>query len=114
MKKANRQVLLYKRHFLDFYEDQSLKVQEKIEWTLGMIRDLNLIPEKYLKHIEGTKGLYEIRVQSGNNIYRIFCFFDSGNVIVLGNAFHKKTKKTPVVEILKAIKIMGEYFNEKK
>jgi len=62
--------------------------------------------------LEGTKGLYEIRVEVGSNIYRIFSFFDKGNLVVLGNAFQKKTQKTPKQEIEKAVKIMEEYQNE--
>ena len=61
----------------------------------------------------GTKGLYEIRVEVGSNIYRIFSFFDKGNIVVLGNAFQKKSQKTPKQEIEKALKIMEEYYNEK-
>jgi len=57
-----RTILTYKKYFLEFYENQNQEVQQKIEWTLGIIRDLKFIPEKYFKHIEGTKGLYEIRV----------------------------------------------------
>lgn len=82
-----RQVIAFKRYFLDFYEKQDEKVQEKIEWTLNLIRTIKQVPEKYFKHMEGTKGLYEVRVEVGNNIYRIFSFFDEGSVVVLGNAF---------------------------
>ena len=64
--------------------------------------------------MEGTKGLYEIKVEVGKNIYRIFSFFDKGNLIILGNAFHKKTQKTPKQELDKAIKIMKEYLYENK
>ncbi len=99
---------------MDFYENQTDDIQKKIEWTLGLLRDLPMIPEKYFKHIEGTKGLYEARVQVGNNIYRIFAFFDKGQIIVLGNAFQKKTQKTPKEEIKLALKIMAEYFSENK
>ena len=105
-----RQVVAYKRHFLDFYEKQSDHVQEKIEWTLHLIRITRQVPEKYFKHLKGTKGLYEIRVEAGSNIYRIFSFFDKGNLIVLGNAFQKKTQKTPRQELEKALAIMAEYF----
>ena len=78
-----------------------------------MIKVTRQVPKKYFKHMEGTKGLYEIRVEIGSNIYRIFSFFDQGNIVVLGNAFHKKTQKTPKQEIEKALKIMEEYNNEK-
>jgi phage-related protein len=107
-----RQVIAYKRYFLDFYEPLPDNVQEKIEWTLALIRVIRFVPEKYFKHLQDTDGLYEIRVEVGNNIYRIFSFFDKGNLVVLGNAFQKKTQKTPKQEIVKALKIMNEYFND--
>ena len=108
-----RQVIAYKNYFLDFYERQPDKVQTKIEWTLNLLRVLRHLPTKYFKHLKGTKGLYEIRVESEGNIYRIFSFFDKDNLVVLGNAFHKKTQKTPKNELERAIKIMEEYYNEK-
>ncbi len=66
---------------------------------------LSIFPEIYFKHIEGTEGLYEIRVQSRNDIYRIFCFFDKNNLVVVGHGFQKKTQKTPMREIERAEKI---------
>lgn len=77
-----------------------------------MIEELHRVPETYLKHIENTDGLYEIRVQLGRDIFRIFCFFDKGQLVVLANGFQKKTQKTPRKEIIKAIKIKTEYENE--
>jgi phage-related protein len=109
-----RQVIAYKNYFLDFYEKQTDNVQAKIEWTLNFIRVTRYVPEKFFKHLEGTKGLYEIRVEVGSNVYRILSFFDKGNLVVLGNAFQKKTQKTPKQELEKALKIMEEYQNENK
>lgn len=109
-----RQVIAYKDYFLSFYEEQPGKVQAKIEWILKLLQITQQVPEKYFKHITGTKGLYEIRVEVGSNIYRIFSFFDKGNLVVLGNAFKKKSQKTPKQELAKAIKIMEEYFYEKE
>ena len=108
----NRQVVAYKNYFLDFYEGLNDNVQRKIEWTLNLIRVTPQIPEKYFKHLEGTKGLYEIRVEVSSNIYRIFAFFDKGNLVVLGNGFQKKSQKTPKQEIERALKIMEEYQND--
>ena len=108
-----RQVIAYKKYFLDFYENQTDVVQAKIEWTLQLIRVTPHVPKKYFDHMTGTKGLYEIRVEVGSNIFRIFSFFDKGNLVVLGNGFQKKTQKTPKQEIEKALKIMEEYKNEK-
>jgi phage-related protein len=108
----DRQVIAYKNYFLDFYESQNCKVQAKIEWTLNLIKVTPKVPEKFFKHMQGTKGLYEIRVEVGSNIYRIFSFFDKGNLVVLGNGFQKKSQKTPKQEIAKALKIMEEYQND--
>ena len=70
------------------------------------------MPISILRNVEGVKGLFEIRIESGGNIFRIFCCFDKGNLIVLFNAFQKKTQKTPQKEIDKAEKLMNEYFND--
>lgn len=78
-----------------------------------MIEDLQRVPETYLKHIESTDGLYEIRIQTGSDIFRIFCFFDKGQLVVLANGFQKKTQKTPKQEIELALRIKAEYENEK-
>ena len=110
---SERQVIAYKKYFLDFYVEKTDSVQAKIEWTLQLIKVTRQVPEKYFKHMEGTKGLYEIRVEVGSNIFRIFSFFDKGNIVVLENGFQKKTQKTPKQEIEKALKIMEEYNHEK-
>ena len=89
-------------------------MKDKIIWTFDLIEELQRVPETYLKHIENTDGLYEIRVQFGRNIFRIFCFFDQEQLVVLAHGFQKKTQKTPKKEIEKALKIMEEYENEKK
>ena len=75
-----------------------------------MIKQVEKVPEKFLKHIEGTNGLYEIRIEYQSNIYRIFCCFDKGRIIILFNGFQKKTSKTPKNELEKAMKLMKEYF----
>lgn len=109
-----RTVLFYKEYFSDFFIKQRPKVKEKVIWTLELIQEVDRIPETYLKHIENTDGLFENRVQAASDIFRIFCFFDHGSIIVLTNGFQKKTQKTPKQEIEKAVKIKEEYFNEKK
>lgn len=113
-RKKHRTIIFYKDYFQEFFTKQAEKVKNKIIWTLDLIEDLERIPETYLKHIENTEGLFEIRVQQGGSIFRIFCFFDQGKLVVLTNGFQKKTQKTPKREIEKALKIKEEYEKEKK
>ena len=109
----HRKITFFKNYFQDFFDKQPKKIKAKIIWTFDLVEDLQRVPETYLKHIANTDGLYEIRVQLGSNIFRIFCFFDRGKLVVLANAFQKKTQKTPKKEIEQALKIKSEYENEK-
>lgn len=104
-----RQIFLYKDYFSTFFAKQKPRVREKILWTFRIIETIQQVPIEYLKRIEGTEGLYEIRIQLGRDIFRIFCFFDKGKLVVLTNGFQKKTQKTPKKEIEKALKIKREY-----
>ena len=106
--------ITYKDYFENFFVKQRQKVKDKIIWTLDLIEEIDRIPETYLKHVDDTDGLFEIRVQSASDIFRIFCFFDQDKLVVLANGFQKKTQKTPKQEIEKALKIKKEYENEKK
>ena len=110
---AERQIIFHGQHFQEFYIEQSEKVREKIGYVFRVVRTVDKIPEKFLKHLEGTDGLFEIRVEVGSDIFRIFCCFDKGNLVVLFNAFQKKSKKTPKQEIELAEKLRNEYFSLK-
>ena len=109
-----RTVTLYKDYFTEFYNKQRQKIKDKILWTFKVIEITQQIPTEYLKHIEGTDGLYEMRISQGSDIFRIFCFFDQKKLIVLANGFQKKTQKTPKSEIVKALKIKHKYETEKE
>ena len=108
-----RNVFIFKNYFNEFFDLQNQRVKQKIIWTLKIVETIDKIPSEYFKHLEGTNGLYEIRVQIGNNIFRIFCFFDEGKLVVVTNGFQKKTQRTPKKEIEKALKIKIEYELEK-
>lgn len=109
-----REVITYKDYFEDFFKKQSRKVQDKIIKVLDILETVNRVPATYLKYIEGTNGLFEIRAQFSSDIFRIFCCFDGNRLVVLFSGFQKKTQKTPLKEIAKAVRIMDEYFNDKK
>ena len=99
---------------MDFFNEQNATVQKKLNWTLQLIATIERVPVKFLKHIEGSHGLYEIRVEVGSNIFRVFCCFDQGQLIVLLNGFQKKSEKTPKNEIELATKLKNQYFHEKE
>jgi phage-related protein len=108
-----RKVVFYKNYFEEFFTKQQQQVKRKIVWTLQFIEEVDRIPITLLKHLAGTKGLYELRVKQGSDNYRIFCFFDKGQLIIILNGFQKKTQKTPSNEIAQALKIKMEYEYEK-
>ncbi len=109
-----RNLLFFKDYFENFYENQTDKVKKKTIWTLKVIEEIDRVPEIYLKHLKNTTGLYEIRVQVGSNIFRIFCFFDLDNVVVVGHGFQKKSQKTPKQQIERAEQIKKEYYESKR
>ena len=110
----NRKLSTYGKYFLEFYTGLDKDLQERIDWVFELVKTVDFIPKKYFKHIENSEGLYEIRIEYQSNIYRIFCFFDEGNLVILINAFQKKSQKTPQGEIELAKKLKKQYFIDKK
>ena len=114
MDKKVREVVEYERHFSDFLKKQPIKVQNKIFKIIETIETYERVPSNYLKALTGTNGLYEARIQLASDIWRVFCFFDKGKLVILLNGFTKKTQKTPRKEIDKAEQLMNKYYSEKK
>lgn len=112
--KKVRTAKLYKNYFKDFYKSLDAKTKAKVNWTIKLIEHHEVVPIEYFKKLTGTDDIWEIRVRQGSNTYRILCFFDKGQLIILENGFQKKTNKTPKTEIAKAERIRKEYFNEKE
>ena len=110
---ANRTIKLYKDYFKEFYVAQTDGVRRKINYCINVVKTVDSVPKTILKNMEDADGLYEIRVEVGNNIFRIFCCFDEGSLVILFNGFQKKTQKTPKQQIERAKKLMKEYFNDK-
>lgn len=109
-----RQIILFKTYFKEFYVAQSQMVRDKINYVLRLVETQKIIPKKFFRIIEGTNGIYEIRVESEGNIYRVFCCMDEGALVVLFHGFQKKSQKTPPKEIKRAETIMKEYYKSKE
>ncbi|NIJ54521.1 type II toxin-antitoxin system RelE/ParE family toxin [Dyadobacter arcticus] len=109
-----RDIFYYENYYLDFFEELKPEVKKKFNWTFQLIATIDKVPEKYFKHMTNSTGIYEVRVEVGSDIYRVFSFFDKGNLIVLLNGFKKKTQKTPESELDLAEKLKKQYFNEQR
>jgi phage-related protein len=107
-----REIYYYKDYYLDFFHSLKPEIQKKFNWTLQLIATIDRVPKKYFDHITNSSGLFEIRVEVGSDIFRVFSFFDKGNLIILVNGFQKKSQKTPKGEIELAEKLKKQYFGE--
>jgi hypothetical protein len=89
--REGRKIVFYRDYFTKFYVAQTVKVQEKIEFVFQLIQTVDRVPRKFLEHMTGTDGLYEIRVECESCIYRVFCCIDKGNLeLALAIALQKE------------------------
>jgi phage-related protein len=107
-----RDIFYFEDYYLNFYGKLRPEVKKKFNWTLQLISTIDRIPEKYLKYITGSSGIYEVRVEVGTDIYRVFSFFDKGKLIILMNGFQKKSQKTPKQELQLAEKLKKQYYDD--
>ncbi|MCI9608132.1 MAG: type II toxin-antitoxin system RelE/ParE family toxin [Muribaculaceae bacterium] len=106
-----REIIAYKDYYLDFMEKLSEKEKMKILRALLLFSDTERVPSHFIKYIEDD--IYEFRVNYGNNEFRIFFIYDGERLVILFNAFRKKTQKTPRSEIIKAKRLRQEYYEDK-
>lgn len=97
----------------EFLETLSAKQAQKVTWVLKVIEDLPSVPSKYLKKLVNTDEIWEVKVVVGNNTFRLLGFFVGSNLIILNNAFQKKTQKTPPQEIQLAEERRRDYFQRR-
>ncbi len=102
----------YKDYFWDFYNPLKQNIKDKVDCVLHIVMTLERVPAKFFKHLED--GIYEIRIEVGSNIYRVFCFFDDDKLVVLLHGLQKKTQKTPRNEIEQAKKLRRNYYEDKE
>lgn len=110
--KQERAIIAYKHYFAEFMSSISQSEANKISYVLDMLKTQQQVSEKFVKFIRD--GLYEIRAEYNGNIFRVFFIFDNGSIVILFNGFQKKTQKTPLSEINKALKIKEEYYAAKR
>ena len=106
-----RQIIFFEKHFQQFYLKLNGGVRRKIGYVFRIIKTVDKVPIKFLRHLKD--GLFEIRIEYESNIYRVFCFFDTGNLVVLFNGYQKKTQKADKGQVQNAMKLKQKYFDKK-
>lgn len=109
-----RKIIYFREYFWEFFNKQTERTKDKIDYVLFLVSVADRIPGKFFEQITGYDGLFAIRIEFESNIFRIFCCFDKGSLVVLFNGFQKKSQKAPKKEIEKAMRIMQEYVEFKK
>lgn len=109
-----RRFVVFENHFIEFKKTLSRDALKKMYQVLTLIQEQKMVSTKFLAPVVGRKGLFEIRIEYESNIYRVFCCFDSENMMVLFNGFQKKTQKTPVEQLDRAELLMMNYYELKK
>ena len=98
----------------EFLDSLTGKQAQKVLWVLQLIEELDIVPRQYFKKLVDSEGIWEVRIQFGNDIFRLLGFFDGGTLLILTNGFAKKTQKTPRQEIALAICRKEEYLARRK
>jgi phage-related protein len=108
-----REIIFFGEKITEFYMSQDDKIRLKINYVFDLVRFENQVPKKFFKKLENTNGIYEFRIITSQKSFRILCFQDEGNLVILTNGFIKKTQKTPKKKIKLAEKLKIEYLNLK-
>jgi len=98
----------------EFLDSLTGKQAQKVLWVLQLTEELDVIPRQYFKKLVDSEGIWEVRIQFGNDIFRLLGFFDGGTLLILTNGFAKKTQKTPPQEIALAVRRKEEYLARRK
>ncbi len=108
----------WSKEFKDFYNSLPVRAQNKTQYVLSVIQEVEVVSTKLVKKLVNT-DFYEVRI-SVDNEYRVILFtLDHNNLIeskqvLLLNGFIKKSTKDYRREIRKAQQILNRYTNESK
>lgn len=98
----------------EFIDSLSPRLAQKLTWVLGLIEELELVPIQYLKKLEGSSDLWEVRASVGRENVRVICFFDGSNLVVLTHGIMKKTERLPKRDIDLAEKRKADYLRRRR
>ena len=95
----------------EFLDGLCAKEAQKVVWVLQLIEEESVVSTKFYKQLSNSDGIVEVRVQHGNNNFRLLGFEHNGTFVVLTNAFRKKDQKVPKKEIELAKSRKKEYLS---
>lgn len=107
-----RRIIAYGNYYRDFMASLSEKERLKVQRALLLFSNNDRILAHYIKYLK--EGIYEFRVTYGNNEFRIFFCYDGDKLVILFNGLRKKTQKTPLADINKAIRLKEQYYADKE
>ncbi len=99
-----REIIFYKTEngkcpVEEFLDSLTSKQAKKVTWVMSLVETIETVPKQYLKKLESSDGIWEIRIDFGSDTFRLLGFMHKGNLVILTNAFAKKSQKTPSSEI---------------
>jgi phage-related protein len=98
----------------EFLTNLEPKLMAKAFRTINLLKQFGpVLTLPHSRKIIGSDELYELRVQYGNNICRLFYFYYKNELYVILSGFIKKQDKTDPKEIERALKIIREYMEER-
>jgi phage-related protein len=93
----------------EFLDSLPGKQAQKVLWVLRLVEELDVVPRQYLGKLVNTDDIWEVRVQFGNDSFRLLGFFERSSLLILAHGFAKKTQKTPQQDIALAEQRKREY-----
>lgn len=106
-----KKILAYKDYYVKFMKGLPERDRQKIRRSLLLMETEDRIPRHYIKYIRD--GVYEFRVTSYGNEYRLFYIYDGDTIVILLNGYMKKSQKALSKEIEKALRLKKEYYENK-
>ena len=97
----------------EFIDSLPAKKAQKVAWVLNLIEELDSVPVRYFKKLVNTDDLWEVRIDSGSDTYRLLGFFDEGSFVVLVHGFQKKSQTIPKRDICLAQERKKDYMRRK-
>jgi hypothetical protein len=101
-----------KSPFREFYESLPSEGKNKLTKDIETLADVGpMRNEEKFRHEED--GIYAIKKSKGINKFRVYCFFDRGNLIILTNGCIKQRRKANPGDLAKAKRLRDLYLEKR-